>query len=46
MLVLTWMSSNMADGNQQKHLLPSFAKKREFILRETNKHLSNSFSNT
>ena len=27
MLVLTWMSSNMADGNQQKHLLPSFAPK-------------------
>ena len=27
MLVLTWMSSNvnMADGNQKKHLLPSFA---------------------
>ena len=25
MLVLTWMSSNTADGNQQKHLLPSFA---------------------
>ena len=25
MLVLTWMSSNMADGNQQKHLLSSFA---------------------
>ena len=25
MLVLTWMSSNMVDGNQQKHLLPSFA---------------------
>ena len=25
MLVLTWMSFNMADGNQQKHLLPSFA---------------------
>ena len=25
MLVLTWMSSNMADGKQQKHLLPSFA---------------------
>ena len=21
MLVLTWMSSNMADGNQQKHLI-------------------------
>ena len=27
MLVLTWMNSNMADGNQQKHLLPSFATK-------------------
>ena len=27
MLVLTWMSSNMADGNQQKHLLSSFATK-------------------
>ena len=27
MLVLTWMSSNMADGNQQKHLFPSFATK-------------------
>ena len=27
MLGLTWMSSNMADGNQQKHLLPSFATK-------------------
>ena len=40
MLVLTctWMSSNMADGNQQKHLLPSFLQKREFILRETHKH--------
>ena len=22
-----WWSSNMADGNQQKHLLPSFATK-------------------
>ena len=27
MLVLTWMSSNMADGNQQKHLLLRFATK-------------------
>ena len=27
MLVLTWMSSNTADGNQKKHLLPSFAAK-------------------
>ena len=35
MLVLAWMSSNMADGNQQKHLLPSLLEKREFILRET-----------
>ena len=26
-LVLTWMSSNMADGNQQKHLLPCLATK-------------------
>ena len=25
MLVLTWVSSNMADGNQQKHPLLSFA---------------------
>ena len=38
MLVLTWMSSNMSDGNQQKHLLPSFLQKREFIIRETHKH--------
>ena len=27
MLVLTWMSPNMADGNQQKHPLPRFATK-------------------
>ena len=27
MLVPTWMGNNMADGNQQKHLLPSFATK-------------------
>ena len=27
MLKLICMSSNMADGNQQKHLLPSFATK-------------------
>ena len=27
MLVPFRMSSNMADGNQQKHLLPSFASK-------------------
>ena len=27
MLMPTWMGSNMADGNQQKHLLPSFATK-------------------
>ena len=40
MMVLTCMSSNMADGNQQKHLLPSLLQKREFIyiLRETHKN--------
>ena len=27
MLMPTWMSTNMADGNQQKHLLPSFGTK-------------------
>ena len=27
MLVLIWMGTNMADGNQQKHLLPSCATK-------------------
>ena len=27
MLVPTWMGINMADGNQQKHLLPSFGTK-------------------
>ena len=27
MLVFTWMKSNMVDGNQQKHLLLSFATK-------------------
>ena len=38
MLVPTWMGTNMADGNQQKHLLPSFDKKRVFIPRGTRKH--------
>ena len=38
MLVPTWMGTNMADGNQQKHLLPSWrVKKREFIPRGTHK---------
>ena len=27
LLVPTWMGNNMADGNQQKHLLPGFATK-------------------
>ena len=27
MLVLTWMGTNMADRNQQKHLLPSIGTK-------------------
>ena len=40
MLVPTLMSSNMADGNQQKHLLPRFVTKGqcEFIPRGTHKH--------
>ena len=40
MMVLTCMSSNMANGNQQKHLLPSLLQKPEFIyiLRETHKN--------
>ena len=38
MLVPTWMGTNMADGNQQKHLLPSFDKKRLFIPRGARKH--------
>ena len=38
MLVPTWMGTNMADGNQQKHLLPSFDKKHVFIPRGTRKH--------
>ena len=45
MMVPTWMGTNMADGNQQKHLLPSLLQKREFISRGTHKHLSNTFSN-
>ena len=38
MLVPIRMSTNMADGNQQKHLLPSFAKKRKFTPRGTHTH--------
>ena len=38
MLELIRMSSNMADGNQQKHLSPSFGEKREFTPRGTHKH--------
>ena len=34
MLELIPMSSNMADGNQQKHLLPSFATKARILLLE------------
>ena len=37
MLVLTWMSSNMADGNQQI-CYRVWLQKREFILRETHRH--------
>ena len=38
MLLPTWMGTKMADGNQKKHLLPSFDKKRVFIPRGTRKH--------
>ena len=38
MLELIRMSSNMADGNQQKHLLLSFVTLREFTPRGTHKH--------
>ena len=37
MLVPTRMSTNMADGNQQKHLLPSFVTKA-YPPRGTHKH--------
>ena len=41
MLVPIRMNTNMADRNQQKHLLPTIVvllQKREFILRRTRKH--------
>ena len=40
------MGTNMAAGNQQKHLSLSFVKKRKFISRGTQKHLNNTFPNT
>ena len=47
MLVPTLMSTNMADGNQQKNTCQRvLLKKREFIPRGTHKHLDNTFSNT
>ena len=37
----------MVDGNQQKHLLQSFAKQKcEFIPQRTKKHLSNTLPKT
>ena len=44
MLVSILMGINMADGNQQKHLLPSLTQDREFILRGTLKTASVSFA--
>ena len=38
MLELLRISSDIMDGNQQKHLLPSFATKAEFTPRGTHKH--------
>ena len=37
MLVPTWMGTNMADGNQQKHLLPSIGTK-EWIYSSRNSY--------
>ena len=37
MLVPTWMGTNMADGNQQKHLLPSIGTK-EYIYSSRNSY--------
>ena len=45
MLVPIRMGTTAA-RNQQKHLSLSFAAKREFIPRGTQKHLNNTFSNT
>ena len=44
MLVPIRMGTNMAAGNQQKHLSLSFAIKRELISRETQKHQNTAFS--
>ena len=44
MLVSILMGINMADGNQQKHLLPSLPQDREFILRGTLKTACVSFA--
>ena len=47
MLVPILMGTNMAAGNQQKHLSLSFATKaRKFISRGTQKHENNTFPNT
>ena len=43
--VFIWMGTNMAAGNQHKHLSLIFAQKHEFISRGTRKQ-SNTFSNT
>ena len=46
MLVPIRMGTNMAAGNQEKHLSLSFATKREVISRGTQKNYNNTFSNT
>ena len=43
MLVPLRMGTNMAAGNQWKHLSLSSATKAEFISRETQKHQNNTF---
>ena len=46
MLVPIQMSTNMAAGNQQKHLSLSFATKASIYLSRNSKTLNNTFLNT
>ena len=46
MLVPIRMGTNMAAGNQQKHLSLILLQKRKYISRGTKKHLNNTLPNT
>ena len=46
MLMPIPMGTNMAAGNQERHLSLSLLQKREFISRGTKKHKTNTVSNT